>query len=767
MSQRKRQKLGVDGAAITTTIETAEPQGVALQVLETTPALQGPRQQRSLFVRSLPPTATTETLTEHFSQSYPLKHALVVVDPVTRKSKGYGFITFADAEDAERAKVEFDESLFEGQKIKLEVAEPRKRETAKSGLGGHAKRKPEAATIVTKIDQGRPRKEGLKSPKLIIRNLPWTIKHPDQLAALFRSYGKVKHATIPSRKPGLLAGFGFVVLRGRKNAEKALEGVNGKEVDGRTLAVDWAVEKEVWETLHHSDNGIGMDGLENDDTAGQEDNSSTVKSEEGGMIDLGHLPVGEDHSVSVSDESEGEEQDKWDQQIERQGMQDNSLTLFIRNLPFTSTDEVLKEHFSPFGAIRYARVVLDHGTGKAKGTGFVCFYDRDATDTCLRGAPKLEPASTQPKGAPRRNAAVPGTKHSLLEDPYADRSGRYTLDGRVLQITRAVDRNEAVRLTTEGSSLRETRDKDKRRLYLLSEGTVPSNSPVYETLSPSEIKLREDSAKQRQALIKSNPTLHISLTRLSIRNIPRNITSKELKALAREAVVGFAKDVKQGTRRQLSKEEMSRGGDQMKDAEKARKAKGKGIVKQAKIVFEGREGGKVAEDSGAGRSRGYGFVEYISHRWALMGLRWLNGHAVGQLSKAADASPSSRQQSQDKKKRLVVEFAIENAQVVGRRLDREIKARERSQLVVEKRKTGEVIETTERTLPRDTLMARSRKELKRKHDAPLLNQELPTFPARPSVPRIAVSKSLESLAKRQQIIARKRTMRRTRKTASV
>jgi nucleolar protein 4 len=31
---------------------------------------------------------------------------------------------------------------------------------------------------------------------------------------LFRSYGKVKHVTIPKKKPGLLAGFGFVVMRG-------------------------------------------------------------------------------------------------------------------------------------------------------------------------------------------------------------------------------------------------------------------------------------------------------------------------------------------------------------------------------------------------------------------------------------------------------------------------------------------------------------------------------------------------------------------------
>src|SRR5204862_462420 len=96
-----------------------------------------------------------------------------------------------------------------------------------------------------------------------------------------------------------------------------------------------------------------------------------------------------------------------------------------------------------------------------------------------------------------------------------------------------------------------------------------------------------------------------------------------------------------------------------------RKEQGRGIVKQAKIVFEGREGSKVSEKSGAGRSRGYGFIEYVTHRSALMALRWLNGHAV----KPTGGEPG------DKTKRLIVEFAIENAQVVSRRREREAKER--------------------------------------------------------------------------------------------
>src|SRR5690606_29627877 len=102
-----------------------------------------------------------------------------------------------------------------------------------------------------------------------------------------------------------------------------------------------------------------------------------------------------------------------------------------------------------------------------------------------------------------------------------------------------------------------------------------------------------------------------------------------------------------------------------KEDDLRRRKKGKGVVKQAKIIFEGRDGSKISEKSGVGRSRGYGFIEYYTHRHALMGLRWLNGHAV----------EVKGEDGKTKKKRLIVEFAIENAQVVKRRKEHQEKMR--------------------------------------------------------------------------------------------
>ncbi len=640
-------------------------------------------ERRSIFVRSLPPTATSEKLTEFFSEHFPVKHATVVTDPKTKTSRGYGFVTFTDAEDATEAKAKLDNELFKGRSLRLDIAEPRSRQPTANGSA-------KAGAVDKKTKREEELAEARKAPKLIVRNLPWSVKTSQDLAALFRMYGKVKFADLPNSH-GKLSGFGFITLRGRKNAENAMTGVNGKVVDGRTLAVDWAVDKKTWEGLNpkgedeatdttakspksdkqakavpskdkapgpaktaeqeQADEDIrmfmenNMESLEDEsDEDGEKDEE---KDEEDGDEDEDEDEDEDDERVDVEDDWEDEE-DEEAKSKPRTLMTDNSATIFVRNLPFTTTDGELKSHFSKFGRIRYARIVMDRATDRPAGTGFVCFVSGDDANACLRMAPRLQQTS-----------AV--GKHSVLQDERVDRDGRYSLGGRVLHVAQAVTKGEATQLFEDGPAAQRAREKDKRRLFLLSEGTIARGSPLYDLLPENEIKLRESSAKQRQTMVKSNPSLHLSLTRLAVRNIPRHIDSKGLKELARRAVVGFATDVKEGRREPLAKEEIARGGQQDREAEHLRRAKGKGVVKQAKVVFESDRGTKADEAAGATMSRGYGFIEYWSHRWALTGLRWLNGHAV--------------QSQKGKTQRLVVEFAIENANVVARRRANEERSR--------------------------------------------------------------------------------------------
>ena len=693
------------------------------------------RTGRSLFVHSLPLSATAQTLEAFFSQSYPVRHATVVVDPTTKKSKGYGFVTFADGEDAQSAKTTLNQSLLDGQKIRVDLAEPRHRQAVDD----------ESAHRTTYHSKSNRQIAEVQQPsKLIVRNLPWSVKDSDQLAALFRSYGKVKHATIPKKKPGLSPGFGFVVLRGRKNAEKALKSLNGQEIEGRTIAVDWAVEKNIW------DNMQGMNEKSEVESQIIDGSTKGMPDETLGLHHLEGMPDAEppENSIALSTSDDGDESittrspEKTDDEMSKGDLS----TLFIRNLPFSCCNETLKDHFHRFGAVRYARVVVDPETQKSKGTGFVCFFQRSVADSCLREAPR----SSSMAGPVNNGTNASSAKQSLLQDSSKDLSGRYTIDGRILQLSRALNRRQAEVLTYANKNLRDAQDKDKRRLYLLSEGTIPSNSLLHDTLSKTEIKMRNDSKRQRQSLLKSNPSLHLSLTRLSIRNIPRNITSKDLKGLAREAAVGFAKDVKSGLRHELSREELARGGEQSKEAEKLRREKGKGIVRQAKVIYESREGGKVSEESGAGRSRGYGFIEYSSHRWALMGLRWLNGHAVN-----PSQGTNERPNIQETKKRLIAEFSIENAQVVGRREEKETKARERSKFISDERENSNL--TMKSSSKNQTVAKQTRQRRGMSSVNPIAHER------KDVVPKQAKSGDEKKANKRQQIIGRKRMLRKQKK----
>ncbi|KAF8536477.1 hypothetical protein BDD12DRAFT_850772 [Trichophaea hybrida] len=356
-----------------------------------------------------------------------------------------------------------------------------------------------------------------------------------------------------------------------------------------------------------------------------------------------------DEDEDMDDEEEDEEEDR--------PATDSTTTIFIRNLPYSATDDNLFQHFSQFGPVHYARVVIDPSTARPKGTGFVCFYDPEITTTCLRNAPKSTGTATR------------SDKPSLLQSEALDPNGTYTLDGRILSLSRAVDRSQAEKLSTISSNAREKQANDKRRLYLLNEGMIPANSPVWAKIPPSERLLRDQSREQRRKLLKADPNLHLSLTRLSIRNLPRWVTHKDLKQIARKAIPGFAEDLKAGIREPLSREQLARDGGEGKAAEEARRAKGVGVVKQAKVQLE-----KVG-----GRSRGYGFVEYWSHRYALMGLRYMNGQMIpGSPPQEEGATQQPRRPTGEgeKKKRLIVEFAIENAKVINRRKENESRSRE-------------------------------------------------------------------------------------------
>ncbi|NXK57210.1 RBM28 protein, partial [Chauna torquata] len=85
-----------------------------------------------------------------------------------------------------------------------------------------------------------------KKARLIVRNLSFKCGE-DDLRALFAPFGCVVEVNVPRKPDGRTRGFAFVQLRTVPEAARALRELNMQEVQGRPVAVDWAVAKDKYQ----------------------------------------------------------------------------------------------------------------------------------------------------------------------------------------------------------------------------------------------------------------------------------------------------------------------------------------------------------------------------------------------------------------------------------------------------------------------------------------------------------------------------------------
>ncbi len=82
------------------------------------------------------------------------------------------------------------------------------------------------------------------SAKLFVGNLSFKITEND-LQDAFAAYGTVVEANLMmDRMSGRPRGFGFVTMGSPEEAQKAIDAMNGKELDGRALTVNIARPRE-------------------------------------------------------------------------------------------------------------------------------------------------------------------------------------------------------------------------------------------------------------------------------------------------------------------------------------------------------------------------------------------------------------------------------------------------------------------------------------------------------------------------------------------
>lgn len=153
---------------------------------------------------------TEDTLRDHFSSYGEVKESLIIRDKNTGLPRGFGFVTFTDAETATRALQ--DKHLILGQKVDVKYARPM--------VGKNQERNDGLVDDVRRNNNDRNKNNN----KIYVGGLPPDLKS-EELKEYFEKYGEIDEAfvVINKRNGGKSRGFGFVSFETEEALEAALK----------------------------------------------------------------------------------------------------------------------------------------------------------------------------------------------------------------------------------------------------------------------------------------------------------------------------------------------------------------------------------------------------------------------------------------------------------------------------------------------------------------------------------------------------------------
>ncbi|KAI9128329.1 hypothetical protein K1719_001322 [Acacia pycnantha] len=177
---------------------------------------------------------TDTMLQETFASRYSsFKGAKVVIDSSTGRSKGYGFVRFADENERSRALTEMNGQYCSSRPMRISIATPKK-------SYGHQQHYSSQAVVLANgyssngaMAQGSLSEGDSLNTTIFVGGLDSDISDED-LRQPFLQYGDVVSVKIPVGK-----GCGFVQFANRKNAEEAIEALNGIVIGKQTVRLSW------------------------------------------------------------------------------------------------------------------------------------------------------------------------------------------------------------------------------------------------------------------------------------------------------------------------------------------------------------------------------------------------------------------------------------------------------------------------------------------------------------------------------------------------
>ena len=187
-----------------------EEQGPGQSAKAVVNGTEGSEASCKLFVGGLNRGTTDDALREYFGQFGEIESCLIKCDPLTNRSRGFGFVTFQDRSSVEKVLSSDVNHMLDERKIDPKVAVP--------------------------YPKNRTR-------KIFVGGLPADLLGPD-LTEHFGQYGSVDEVELPvDRATGSRKGFGFVSFENEETVELAMKDTFHK-IGDYTVEVKRAVAKD-------------------------------------------------------------------------------------------------------------------------------------------------------------------------------------------------------------------------------------------------------------------------------------------------------------------------------------------------------------------------------------------------------------------------------------------------------------------------------------------------------------------------------------------